>query len=90
MFKFIRDDENHRVEISIEESDITHVELAEWFNQFLRGCGYIYDGEYALVGPEEETVLARYEREKARDAFIQSAFEGDLNDNKAGSTFPVI
>ena len=66
------------------------MDVAKWFDQFLRGCGYIYEGEYGLVTPEEETILARYYREKERDAFIQSAFGDNTNDNEAGSTFPVI
>lgn len=90
MYKFVYDGEDHRIDLTVEEEGLTHMDLAQWFNQFLRGCGYIYDGEYALITKEDEQALAQYYGQKDRDAFIQSAFEGDLNDSEAGSTFPVI
>lgn len=86
MFKFIFDDESYHNELTfgLDDECFTHQRVAEFFNQFLRGCGYVYDGEYVRIGKEEERVLHRFEREKARDEFIASAF-----DNDAG-TFPVI
>ena len=66
------------------------MDVATWFDQFLKGCGYVYDGTYVQMTKEDERALAQYYGQKNRDAFIQSAFEGDLNDNEAGSTFPVI
>ena len=90
MFKFIYEFEDNRNELIVHEDGLKHMDVALWFNQFLRGCGYVYDGEYALITKEEEQALAQYYRQRDHDAFIQSAFGDDLNDNEAGPTFPVI
>ena len=88
MFKFIYEGEDYRNELTVEECGLTHMEVAEWFNQFLRGCGYRYNGEYDLITREEETILARYYREKDKAEFMDKVF-GDPNIEAAG-TFPVI
>ena len=91
MFRFVYEGENYSNHLSFgEDETLTHEEVAVWFNQFLRGVGYRYDGEYVQITEEEESILAQYDRAKKRDAFIQSAFGDDLNDNEAGSAFPVI
>ena len=89
MFKFTYDGEDNRLELTVEEEGLTHMDVAQWFNQFLRGSGYVYDGEYVLMTKEDERALVQYYGQKDRDAFIQSAF-GDVADEDGKGTFPVI
>lgn len=87
MFKFVYDGDGYKNELCFGFGEtLTHEEVAEWFTQFLRGTGYHFDGSYVLVGEEEERVLWRYNREKAKSIFDDLAKDTD----EAVGTFPVI
>jgi hypothetical protein len=89
MFRFVYEGDGYSNHLSFgEDETLTHREVSEWFNQFLRGCGYSFEGNYGLVSPEEERWLSLHQREKQRTAFIQSTF-GDDDDSTIGE-FPVI
>ena len=57
-YKFIRtiDSENKfsncDVEFTVSSNSMTYPELLEVFEEFLRGCGYVFDGHVEIV--EEE------------------------------------
>jgi len=53
MFEFKYEYEGREVIVRLRNPHLTHPELAELFNYFLRGIGYEFDGEYSLV--EEDT-----------------------------------
>lgn len=89
MFKFIYEGGDNRLEMTVDEEGLTHTEVATWFDQFLKGCGYCYGGRYVLLTKEDEQVLAQYYRQEDLDGFIQSAFGDTTNEDNKG-TFPVI
>ena len=91
MFKFIYDGDSYKSELTFGEGEaLTHEQVAEWFNQFLRGVGYNYDGEYVRVSEEEENALWRYNREKNKTAFMDKVYGTDSRDEEDAHTFPVI
>jgi hypothetical protein len=98
MFKFIHEDEDFKVTLEVGDSAITHDKVAEYFTNFLRGCGFVFDhlATHRLVNDEgdvlpsfEERLRSTIEKAKEKDAFYQKAFTEYLNEEDR-STFPVI
>lgn len=41
------------ITLSFEKSGITHREITEYFNDFLKACGFVFKGSIELVENEE-------------------------------------
>ena len=58
MYKFIKeidsDNEFDNVEVSFKVNALTHVELTETFNYFLKACGFKFKGQVVLVRSDDE------------------------------------
>lgn len=86
MFKFVHEDEDFKVTLEVTREDMRHDEIAEYFTQFLRGCGYVFDhlAAHRLVDNEGDPLPTFGERYQNIMNSLEKRYE------ETGSTFPVI
>ncbi len=74
--------DNFELELSVSNEDITHLELTELFEQFLKGCGYVLDGRHLELVDDEvpQTYGNHYESIEEQFSYDESLFDDDEDD----------
>ncbi len=44
-----------QVELTLEKESVTYMELCEVFEDFLKGCGFLFDGHIQVVNEEDSS-----------------------------------
>lgn len=69
MHKFIHDDEEFTLELTVKDNDITWVELLKYVQQYLNGCGFIVSP--TVVDISDVSADAHDEALSKKDANVQ-------------------
>ena len=74
------------IKMSLDTTEADLEELCEFFSDFLKGCGYVFDGQVSIV----DTVRGDYglDDEKLEDYVRDMMASGDLGDTPAETEKP--